>query len=60
MIGYKDVASRYGVSERTIKRWVRDRKLKCLRLGSNTVRFRELDLAQFEEASCLKPITLSR
>ena len=49
MLKVKEVCQRYGVARSTIYRWI-DAGLfpKPLRIGEDTVRWRERDLAQFE------------
>lgn len=46
----KQVARRFQVSERTIRRWTDDGKLRCIKIGSGTrftIRYREKDLEAF-------------
>jgi len=45
----EDMATRYGVSERTVQRWVKDRLLpEPMRIGRRYLRWRLSDIEQFE------------
>ncbi len=45
----EDLALRYGVSERTVQRWVKDRLLpEPLRIGRRYLRWRMSDIEAFE------------
>lgn len=50
-----ETAQALGISLKTLDRLVRNRHLKCIRLGPSTVRFRPEDVVQFlEEAASLE------
>jgi len=45
----EDMATRYGVSERTVQRWVKDRLIpEPMRIGRRYLRWRMSDLERFE------------
>lgn len=46
----KEVAARYNVSEDTVWRWVRTKKLPAVKIGSRSYRVRLEDLIAFEES----------
>ena len=48
---YTDLATRWGISERQVKRICRSISLKPMRLGHRTVRFRPADVDRAEESS---------
>ena len=35
------------IAETTVKRWIREGKLKCVRLGHRTIRIRSAELEEF-------------
>ena len=47
----KDVADRFQVSLSTVKRWIKNGKLKTVRLSEGTVRFRLAEIIKLEERS---------
>ena len=48
MLTIKEVANRYGVTEWTIRDWIRRGKLRAVRLGHRTVRIEASELEDFE------------
>lgn len=54
LISVKDVADTYGVSEWTIRRWVREKNIGAIKIG-NTYKFTEEDLQAFEEKMRIRP-----
>lgn len=46
----KEVAARYNVSEDTVWRWVRTKKLPAVKIGCRNYRVRLEDLIAFEES----------
>lgn len=46
----KEVAARYNVSEDTVWRWIRTKKLPAVKIGSRNYRVRLEDLIAFEES----------
>jgi excisionase family DNA binding protein len=52
MLTYDDVAKKFGVSVKTVRRWVARGKLKAVRMSRNSVFFRpiqvDLDMARRE------------
>lgn len=46
---YKEAAARLGVTHWAVKKWVRQGRLRCLRMGYRTRRIREIDLEAFME-----------
>ncbi len=49
LLTMKDVAERFQVSVKTIKRWVKDGKLRTVRLSPRVVRFRMAEITKLEE-----------
>ena len=49
MLTAKQVAARFDVTPETIRRWVRDGKIKARKMGYRTLRFRLADIVKFEE-----------
>jgi excisionase family DNA binding protein len=52
LLTYKHAASSLGVTERTIKNWVRAQCFPVVRLSARTVRIRQDDLDRFIESRC--------
>lgn len=46
----KEIASRYKVSEDTVWRWIRTKKLAAVKVGSRNYRVRPEDLVSFEKS----------
>ncbi|WP_104182753.1 helix-turn-helix domain-containing protein [Mycobacterium avium] len=46
-----EVASHYRVTERTVHRWIREGKLRAVRVGGRRYRINKSDIEAFEEAS---------
>lgn len=44
LLNYRQAAARLGVSERKVRTLVAERKLRAIRLGHRTVRFRDCDI----------------
>lgn len=50
LVATDEVARRFGVSVPTVRRWVRERRIPCIRVSRRVIRF---DLAAVEEAAAL-------
>ena len=50
-ITYETLAKSWGVSVQLVRDLVAKKKLRALRLGHSTVRFRMVDVLKFEEAN---------
>lgn len=46
----KEVAQKYRVSEETVWRWIRTKKLHAVRIGTRNYRVRREDLEAFEKS----------
>lgn len=46
-----EVAARYAVHDRTVRRWVKEGKLPAHRFGGKHLRFTDKDLEMFDQAS---------
>ena len=53
---YKEAADFLGVTTRTLRSWVRQRRLPYIKYGYRTVRFREVDLVEFQQKNTVKAI----
>jgi excisionase family DNA binding protein len=53
----RDVARRYGVSLRTLDRWVRERKIPYIQLDKRTIRFRWADVERAVERMVVKEVS---
>ena len=51
---YKEAAKFLGVTTRTLSSWVRQRRLSYIKYGYRTVRFREVDLVEFQQKNTIK------
>ena len=49
LLTVKDVAERFQVSVKTVNRWVKDGKLRMVRLGPRMRRFRLAEITKLEE-----------
>jgi len=45
---YADIQEKFGVSSKTVRRWVKAGQLRSLKLGYRTTRFRLADVEAFE------------
>jgi excisionase family DNA binding protein len=52
---YEDVANALSVNVKTVKRWVRDGRLRPARIGVRTVRFLPEDIQTFVERHRVEP-----
>jgi excisionase family DNA binding protein len=48
-LSVRDVAERYGVSEWTVYRWVRTKRLPCIHVSNRVIRFLLSDIEQYEK-----------
>lgn len=53
---YKEAADFLGVTTRTLRAWVRQRRLPYIKYGYRTVRFLETDLVEFQEKNTIKAV----
>lgn len=49
MYTYKEIAKMFGVCTKTVMNWVRDGKLKVVKLSQRTVRITEEELENFKQ-----------
>jgi len=50
----KEASEFLGFHPRTIQRWMRQRRLPYIRYGYRTIRFREVDLLEFQRKYTIK------
>lgn len=49
MYTYKEIAEMFGVCTKTVMNWVRDGKIKVVKLSQRTVRITEEELENFKQ-----------
>lgn len=56
LLTYQDVANRWSVSVRTVRRLVARKKLSAVRIGHSTVKFRPADVERAEQKLSTKAL----